>query len=237
MSLTISATVLGELAQKGCCPRCFWVKLKSKRLPYQAFPGIFSSIDRYVKNAAALHFQQDGRLPDWYPSVGNVVALERVPHYTKFTTTDPKTGVTLRGEPDALLRLEDGAFHILDYKTARLSTSQEGMYPRYEAQLNAYAYIAVRASFSPIAGLGLLYLEPDTDVEGDPSLLARSEKDFLLGFTPRLHPVEMKPESYVEGLLTTAADIHAQPFPPEGRPSCQDCGAVDALTRLVARQE
>ena len=233
MPLTISATRLGELAQPGSFPRCFWVKLKSPRLPYQTFPGIFSSIDRYVKRMAHIHYERDGRLPGWYPPVGDVVGMEQVPHYTKFTATDPKSGVVLRGEPDAILRLHGGGFHVVDYKTARLSTSQHGMYPRYEAQLNAYAYIGVRAGFSPVTGLSLIYLEPDTDVENDPRLLDRSREDFLLGFTPRLLGVELKPESYMEALLALAAHFFHLDEPPDGKPGCQDCRAVEGLAQLT----
>jgi len=43
--LRISAKNLGELALSDFCPRCFWLKLHAKRLPFQIFPGIFSSID------------------------------------------------------------------------------------------------------------------------------------------------------------------------------------------------
>ena len=123
MPLTISATNLSELAQPGYCPRCFWVKRKSQRLPYQSFPGIFSSIDRYVKRMARHHFDSAGELPIWFPAVGDVESRETVPNYRSFAVTDPKTGVTLRGEPDEVLRLNEPTYHIVDYKTARLTNS------------------------------------------------------------------------------------------------------------------
>jgi len=44
----ISAKTLGELALPDFCPRCFWLKLHAKHIPYQIFPGIFSSIDAYT---------------------------------------------------------------------------------------------------------------------------------------------------------------------------------------------
>ena len=233
MALTISATVLGELAQPGFCPRCFWIKLKSRKLPYQQFPGIFSSIDRYVKRLTRHHFDQAGKLPAWFPPVGDVITLEPVPHYTKFTVTDPKSTVTLRGEPDDVLRLRGATFHIVDYKTARLTSNAEGMYPRYEAQLNAYAYIANRTVFSPVSGLSLIYLEPDTDVESNPALIVRTREDFLLGFTPKLQSVEMKPDNFVEGLLALAREIYEHDTSPTGRTGCQDCQAVEALLELT----
>ena len=46
MQLRISAKSLGELALPDFCPRCFWLKTKARgKLPFQIFPGIFSSID------------------------------------------------------------------------------------------------------------------------------------------------------------------------------------------------
>jgi len=49
--LRISAKNLGELARPEFCPRCFWLRAHAKRLPFQIFPGIFSSIDAYTKRA------------------------------------------------------------------------------------------------------------------------------------------------------------------------------------------
>lgn len=47
--IKISAKNLGALAIPDACPRCFWIKNNIKSLPYQIFPGIFSSIDAYTK--------------------------------------------------------------------------------------------------------------------------------------------------------------------------------------------
>jgi len=42
--LCISAKNLGEVALPDFCPRCFWLKLHARQLPFQIFPGIFSAI-------------------------------------------------------------------------------------------------------------------------------------------------------------------------------------------------
>lgn len=52
MALRISAKNLGHLALPGAYPRCFWIQTHFK-LPYQIFPGIFSSIDCYTKKVSA----------------------------------------------------------------------------------------------------------------------------------------------------------------------------------------
>ncbi len=70
-------------------------------------------------------------------------------------------------------------------------------------------------------------------MEGDPALLARSREDFLLGFTPKLRIVEMKPDSFIEELLALANEISEQAMPPSGRPNCKDCQAVMDLAELT----
>ena len=43
--ITIAAKNLGGLAMPGFCARCFWIHMHAEGIPYQIFPGIFSSID------------------------------------------------------------------------------------------------------------------------------------------------------------------------------------------------
>ncbi len=235
MPLTISAKDLGALALPRFCPRCFWIR-RHYKLPYQTFPGIFSSIDRYVKNVVHRYFENEASLPGWFPTSERVVGLEQVPHYSKFLVTDPKSGVTLRGEPDDVLRLEGNAYQIIDYKTARFSDGADALFPLYEVQLNAYAYIGRRTLFSPVSGLSLIYLDPDTDLDSFPEWLERSEETFTLGFTPKLRSVELQPESYIEELLQRAEEINAADAPPEATPGCRDCQAMEKLMGLAERE-
>lgn len=105
MALTISAGTLGDLAFPDFCPRCFWIKLKCDRLPFQIpMPGIFSSIDAYVKNVVRRYWDREQKLPDWFPQLGEVVKPEKVPSWRKFSITNAQTGITLRGVPDAVFQ-------------------------------------------------------------------------------------------------------------------------------------
>ena len=62
--LQISGKNLGTLARPDCCPRCFWLQhTTDKGLPYQIFPGIFSSIDAYTKNVVHGWFDRHGDGP------------------------------------------------------------------------------------------------------------------------------------------------------------------------------
>ena len=87
--------------------------------------------------------------------------------------------------------------------------------------------------FSPVSGLSLIYLDPDTDLDSFPEWLERSEETFTLGFTPKLRPVELQPESYIEELLQRAEEIHAADTPPEATPGCRDCQAMEKLMGLA----
>ena len=65
-------------------------------------PGIFSSIDSFTKKAVRNHFDLYGRLPDWFPEVGEVAEL--VPskdlHWSRFFREDPETRIRLHGTPE-----------------------------------------------------------------------------------------------------------------------------------------
>ena len=234
MALTISVGDLGELVKRDFCARCFWIQRKIKRLPFEThLPGIFSSIDGYVKNVVRGHFDANRRLPAWFPDVGDVATYESGLHWSRFQVTDGRSGATLRGVPDEVFRLRDGTYHVIDYKTARLSAAQDSMLPRYEVQLNAYSYISARIGIAPVEALTLLYLDPDTDLASSPQWLRRSHDDFLLGFTPKVKSVEIRPDSFIEDLLTQAASIHRLSIPPTPAGSCHNCTAVVNLVQLV----
>lgn len=235
MLSTISAGTLGDLAMPDFCPRCFWIKLKCERkLPFQIpMPGIFNSIDSYVKNVVGMYYSKEGKLPKWFPYVGDVVKVERTPSYQQFGTTDPQTGITLRGMLDHVFQLQGPTYHIVDYKTARLTAAQDELFPRYEVQLNAYAYIGNRTFFSPVSALSLIYLDPDTDFYSDPELLNRSDDHLMLGFTPKVKTVDIKPDNFIEGLLQRANEINEKEVPPEHTYAGQDCELLERLIGIA----
>ncbi len=234
MSLVISAGTLGTLAMPDFCPRCFWIRLRTDKLPFQIpMPGIFSSIDSYVKNVVRRYHERERRLPDWFPPVGEVASIAEIPSYQRYSFAEPKSGVTLRGVPDEVFQLKDGSFHIVDYKTSRLTSAQGGLFPMYEVQLNAYAYIGNRTLFSPVSSLSLIYLDPDTDLSSNPDLLDRSEDNLMLGFTPKVRDVEIKPDHFIEELLRRAAEIDAEEAPPEHISTCRNCDLLERLIEIV----
>jgi len=234
VSLTISAGTLGSLAMPDFFFFFFWIKLKCDRIPFEIPKlGVFSSIDSYIKGTVLRYYEQEGGLPGWFPYIGEVQGIEPVPSYQKFSVTEPQSGAILRGTPDGVFRLKDGSFHIVDYKTARFTVTQSGLFPMYEVQLNAYAYIANRTFFSPVSSISLIYLEPDTNLASNPDLLSRSKDCLMLGFTPKVRSVEIKPDSFIEGLLKQASQLSMQGMPPQHNPTCRDCESLEKLFELV----
>ena len=200
-----------------------------RALPWQGFPGIFSSIDRYTKQVILRHLERKGVLPDWMAGLGDVAGHIDPPHWSKFQSPDETTGVTLRGEADAIFHLSDGTCAIVDYKTSRHNPDNRSQLRVYRAQLNAYAWIGRRLDFPPVSRLALAYMEPATD---DETISATSPVDscgFALGFRPRLVEVDLDPERLIPPLLRRAARLYALTSPPESRKGCRDCAALAGL--------
>ena len=233
MALTISATNLGPYASDRFCARCAWVRLHVKPLPYQSFPGIFSTIDRYNKLIVHSYFDRARSLPSWLAQLGEVESYVEPPNWRKFSIVDEVTGVTLRGEADGIFKMADGSHTIVDYKTSKYTPGQAALINGYEAQLNAYAYIGQRLGLAPVSRLALVYMEPITD-EGTakmPHIV--DDVGFAMGLGATVVPVKLRPDELIPPLLRKALAISDMESPPSGLPDCKDCQAVGTLVRAV----
>ncbi len=230
-SLRISGKTLGELAMPDFCARAFWVGLRLERLPFQIFPGIFSSIDAYTKKMTRLYHARHQTLFAWLTAAGLDGAPIAVPHHTKFRVSDLENNILLTGAPDEMLRLRDGAYAILDYKTARFTNTQDHLLSLYQIQLNAYAYIAEHAGFSPVRRLALIYFEPRTDI-ADSDLDALIQPDgFALRFGGNLKEIELN-LNLIPPLMARARQIYDLPAPPPSD-GCKNCAAFEAIIELL----
>lgn len=156
--LRISAKNLGRLALPDFCPRCFWLATKAGyRLPYQIFPGIFSSIDSYSKKITNVHYDKHGKIPDWFSDFGELGQPIEPIHHSKFRLLDQATDILLTGVPDEIFRAKNGNLFIGDYKTAKHSDNQDSLLPVYRTQLNGYALIADHLGMGTVTSLGLMY--------------------------------------------------------------------------------
>lgn len=234
--IRIGAKDLGAMAMPEFCPRCFWVKQKAKPMPFQIFPGIFSSIDAYSRKIVHASFDQFGKAPAWLPVLEDAIGYLKVPHWRKFSRTDRATGITVGGVMDDLFQNKNGTLTIPDYKTARFTATQDKLYPMYAGQLNTYAWIQQSLSKQPIALLCLVYFEPVTDspsgkaVERLPPwpLEKHTTTGFDMGFSAHTLVIEQDPE-LVPGLLVKAKEILSKPEPPSSLQGCKDCDNLERI--------
>jgi hypothetical protein len=231
--IRISAKDLGALAMPGFCPRCFWITRHAAKLPFQIFPGIFSSIDSYSKKITNRYYEGHRELVHWFAEQGLIGEPVKVPHHSKYNVLDEETGVLLTGMPDEILHLADGSYAILDYKTARFTAAQDAMHPVYDVQLNAYAYIGERLEFNPVSRMMLVYYEPVTDITVHDVDLLVHDHGFQLGFAGKMLEVARN-TARIPGLLRRVRELVDLPRPPAGREDCADCRALNELVHLLA---
>jgi hypothetical protein len=226
--LRIAAKVLGELALPDFCPRCFWIKLHAGKLPFQIFPGIFSSIDSYTKKMIHYHFDNSKCFPSWLGKLGQLSGYQNPPHYTKFQIVDRNSNVSLWGTPDGIFTKTDGSYVIVDYKTAKYTGNQDKLMPVYQVQLNAYAAIGEQCGLHPVSDLALIYMEPITD--GDTGLYMGNHREygFDMGFSASIHRVELN-LNLIPILLRKAKELYELPTAPEKSQNCRDCISLDNL--------
>ena len=232
LQLRISAKNLGTVALDGFCPRCFWLHLHSE-IPYQIFPGIFSSIDSYTKKNVHGYFDSQGKPPAWLNIVGDLKGYIPPPTYHKFKFVDEETNILLTGSVDGVFVRGDGSHIIVDYKTAKYTGAQDALYKEYEAQLNGYALIGEKTGMiSPVSALALIYMEPVTDDGAAANNINLRQDGFAMGFKATIHKVTLD-TNIIPPLLRKVREIYDLPSLPNGIEGCKDCDAVDQLTGYV----
>jgi len=200
------------------------------------FPGIFMSLDSYGKNLIRAHLEKHGHLPPWFPNIGEV--KECVPsrelHWSRFQFLDEDTQILIRGTPDDIFKLSDGSYHIVDYKSAKVTETQDTLFPLYEVQLNAYAMICEVRSLVPVVGLSLIYTEPLTQINPDDAAALHAEESFALRFKATLKPVKIRPKELLMPLLKRTRQIYDQTKPPASREHCENCELLQNLIAVAA---
>lgn len=231
--IRISAKNLGELALPKFCPRCFWLKLRlNNKLPFQIFPGIFSSIDSYTKNIIQTFFDINGKFPVWLDGLGELVRYQRPPHYSKFNVVDNESNVLLTGMPDGVFIKPDNSYLIADYKTAKYTGRQDELMPMYEIQLNSYALIGEKCGLSPVSGLALIYMEPVTHTDAVIDSINQRDDGFAMGFSAYLHQIELN-VNRIPKLLAKVRSIYELSSPPDGHADCGDCQIVERILEIT----
>jgi len=236
--ISISAKDLGVVAMPDFCQRCFWVKLRLKQrkseLPFQIFPGIFSSIDSYTKNIVHGWFDKYHSAPRWMQKLEPIKdCVRKLPTYREYKFFNNEHGIWLRGSPDGVLIRPDNSYIIVDYKTAKYTEAQDRLYPMYATQLNVYALIGMQTGIFPtVNALALIYTEPLSSEEYASNDMNHTDDGFRMGFAANIHHVDLD-IGMISGLLGKVREIHDMGVPPKGRSGCKDCESVNQLIGLV----
>lgn len=226
----ISGKDLGALMMEDFCPRCFWIKQKFK-LPWQIFPGIFSSIDSFTKKVVHAYFDIHGKAPAWLPALSGAVKYLKVPHWSKFARRDEATGIIVRGVLDDLFETAAGGHILPDYKTAKYTEGQDKLLPLYVGQLNAYAWVDTGFG-SKVESLPLIYCEPVTDLEKWEG--AFKEDGFSMGFSAKCVNIEIQPD-LIPDLLLRAKQIIDLVEAPDAFDGCKDCEKATEIVLSLFR--
>jgi len=228
--IRISAKNLGQVGLDDFCPRCYWIKLKSDKLPWQIFPGIFSSIDAYTKRVVHAIIDSEKPQPDWMNYLGNINAYQKAPHWSKFNMHVKKYGITLTGAVDDILVGELESIIIPDYKTAKYTPNQDKLMPMYQIQLNAYMEIAEACGIKPVTALFLVYFEPATDDEAAKRL--SNESGFAMEFkaTPVIVPID---KEQLNNAMETTREIFDLASSPDPKTDCKDCQSFGGIIDLL----
>lgn len=133
------------------CPRCFWLSYNGLAPPEFPPPGILSRMDSVIKRFME-RFVGRSDLPGWFPVRGEFLGPTKT-----LEVAEPRSGVTVSGRLDALVRSKEG-YHIVDYKTA---SPKEEVPEYYQTQLDGYAYLLEGNGYRPVAGGVLLYFMPE----------------------------------------------------------------------------
>lgn len=145
------------------CPRCYWdkihqiPKLKGGR---SSIAKIFTTIDGGMKKAFD-GVRTEAVCDDMPAGVIEFPDNDRIESLA-FTVDSGNAYMIFKGKYDARIKLDDGTYAIIDFKTTQ--AKQEKM-RLYSSQLHSYAHSVENPAnkgdgFGPVTKLGLLIYEP-----------------------------------------------------------------------------
>lgn len=218
--LFISVKNLGALMMPDHCQRCFWLALRTGfKGIWEKFGPIYSSIDRFMKYHVDSIITDTGHGPDWLLHGKEVISSMKPP---RLTFPIPGIGVTVRGEPDAILECKDGKYLLIDYKAAKYKGDDDFFMPVYFHQLNAYATIIEAQYGIEIKKMFLCYASVQADKDAAADVTTRLADGFSMRFVINNHVIERN-RTVLPDLACIAKNIHRQIEPPPPHEGCKDC--------------
>jgi len=232
MDLRVSASNLGVLLLEKYCACCLWFLIHLQNQPPFRIPmaSIYNDFDHHTKRVVTAHIDAKGHAPTW---LGRFSKMTEYKEPGKMRLFDSKSGVLLTGEPDALFVDEGGGIYVIDYKTARYTNGQDALKDKYRVQLNAYRYLLEGTTDDSVAGLALVYCEPEVVSTQKQALSCVGENGFSVLFKPRVIEVKTEADAFIPDLLSKYASVAELPAPPAGLEGCYDCARLEVLRSLL----
>jgi hypothetical protein len=187
-------------------------------------PKIFSVIDEQMRQS--LHGRRtDAVSPQMPPGVFEYGDRWVESEPIAVQTPDAIRRCVVRGRLDTVVRVDDGTYAVVDFKTTERSAAQ---IPLYARQLHAYAWALEHPApgqlgLGPVSRLGLLVFEPAKFLPAGEGPVALSGA---------LAWIEMpRDDGAFLGFLAEALSLLEEPVPPGGAPLCPWCVYRDAGRR------
>ena len=145
------------------CERCFYLDIRKGLTQPGTFPSIFSKYDIIHKNSTT-----GMRTEDICIDIPKGIFFEgpgsKTLESVDIKCEDGNAGY-ISGKGDAFLKLDDGSYAVIDFKTTAMSSDKA---KDYSTQLHAYKYALEnnregKPHLSPITKLGIIVFEPDID--------------------------------------------------------------------------
>lgn len=197
------------------CKRCFWLKVTGVLpRPRPIMPRIFTAIDEAMKD-----YYQGMRTEKINPGMppGVVDFSDRWVESLPISLPGWKSSCFIRGKFDTILKLDDGTFGVVDFKTSTIRAEHVGKYSR---QLHAYAAClenAVPGEFAleTISKLGLLVFQPKTFAQnGNTSASLAGALEWM--------DIPRDDDSFL-AFLGSVVGILDLETPPKAAPGCEWC--------------
>lgn len=207
------------------CQRCFYLKVALDfPRPRAPMPTIFTVIDEQMRQS--LHGRRtDGVALGMPPGVFEYGERWVESETISVQTPDAILRCFVQGRFDTVVRLDDGTYAVVDFKTTERSAEQ---IPLYARQLHAYAWAlehpkAGELGLGPVTRLGLLVFEPAKfSPTGEASVALSGGLTWI--------EVERDDGAFL-GFLAEALSVLEKPAPPGGAPLCPWCVYRDAGRR------
>ena len=200
------------------CKRCFYLDIRKGLTQPGTFPSIFSKYDIIHKNSTT-----GMRTEDICIDIPKGIFFEgpgsKTLESVDIKCEDGNAGY-ISGKGDAFLKLDDGSYAVIDFKTTAMSSDKAR---DYSTQLHAYKYALEnnregKPHLSPITKLGIIVFEPDIDEK----MIKTSESSQGIIHKTQWFEIPIDEDNFVSYVKKVVKLLSSQDIP-HSVESCQFC--------------